>query len=117
MESEDEIEALRIPARQIGIIKEEPVRRWQSGQDMWDKKFKRQALHAEHRREHYKKKCETMIARARDHGLELHSDANKPSVYRRASTMSVASQGEIKKDRRWGECVVNEPCFLLLTWP
>lgn len=102
MEPKEEIEALRIPARQLGIIKEEPVRRWQAGQELWDRKFKRQALQAEERREHYKKKYETMIERARENGLELHTDSRKPSMRTRVSTMSFASQGEIVADRRWG---------------
>lgn len=100
MEPKEDIEALHMPSRQIGIIKEEPVRRWMTGQDLWDKKFQRQGVHVQHRKEHYRKKFATMFERARERGLELHSDSKRPAAYR---TLSTASQGEIMSDRRWGK--------------
>ena len=108
MEPKGEIEALGIPPRQIGIIKEEPVQRWLSGQEIWDKRYKQAAQKVERRRAHYEKKYASLTIRARAQGLELHKDAAKPgpSVHRRTSvvsTRSMVSVGEIMVDKRWGE--------------
>ena len=106
MEPKEEIEALNIPPRQIGIIKEEPVRRWFEGQTIWDKRYARSALKVERHRRRYQEKYETLIARATAQGLELHKSEIMagPSVYRRApaSRRSVTSIGEIMEHRRWG---------------
>lgn len=108
MEPESEIEALSIPPRLIGIIKEDPVKRWLSGQEEWDKKFHKQAVQAIRQRDHYHKKFDTLLERARAQGLELVHDAHHPSGYRRrrdsmASVHSTTSAGEIAPDRRYGK--------------
>lgn len=109
MEPKEEIEALNIPARHVGIIKEEPVKRWLEGQEEWDKKYRKYALQAIHDREHYEKKFSALIDRARAQGLELvHDERQGPSQYRarRASTVSqhsMISLGEVVSDRRYGK--------------
>ena len=112
MEPKERVEALSIPSRQIGIIKEEPVQRWSKGQELWDKRYAHNALKVEKRRKHYLHKYDTLMARARSQGLELHKDTRRagPSVYRRASVISrrsVISVGEIMMDRRWGELLFS----------
>ncbi|KAI0787047.1 hypothetical protein BC629DRAFT_1593579 [Irpex lacteus] len=102
MEPQEEIEALRIPPQEVGVIKEDPVQRWLTGQELWDVKFKRQARQVIRKREHYKKKYETLVERARENGLELHGDSVRPHPSRRASTVSFGSIGEIMTERRWG---------------
>jgi hypothetical protein len=102
MEPEDQIEVLSIPPEEIGVIKEDPVRRWLTGQELWDKKFERQAHHVERKRKHYEKRFETTIERAREHGLQLHRDSDRPDFGRRATTLSFGSQGDIMHTRRWG---------------
>ena len=107
MEPKEDIQALNIPTRLIGIIKEEPVKRWLSGQELWDKKFHRHAVHAVRQREHYEKKFSALMDRARSQGLELTSDSHSPARYRRrrsslTSVHSKSSIGEIIPDRRYG---------------
>ncbi|GJE84268.1 alpha/beta-hydrolase [Phanerochaete sordida] len=115
MEPEGEIEALHIPARLIGIIKEEPVTRWLTGQELWDKRYHKAGLHAIHQREHYEKKYAAMIEKARSQGLELVSDRDhhRPAEYRRrrASTVSIESTfstGEVVPDKRYGPLDVDD---------
>lgn len=107
MEPKEEIEALNIPPQEIGIIKEAPVMRWLAGQELWDKKFKRQARHVVHKREHYNTKYATLVERARKNGLELLNDPMRPKASRRASTISFGSQGEITAERRWGRISIS----------
>lgn len=107
MEPKEDVEALNIPARLIGVIKEEPVMRWLSGQEIWDKKFHRHAVNAVRKREQYEKKFSALMGRARAQGLELVSDLHRPAQYKPrrdsvTSTHSTSSVGEIIADRRYG---------------
>lgn len=114
MEPEEDIQALNIPARLIGIIKEEPVKRWLTGQELWDKRFHKAALQTIQQREHYEKKYATLLETARSQGLELVGDHQRPSEYRRrrASTMSnesmLSTNGEVVQDRRYGPFDVED---------
>ena len=113
MEPKEEIEALKVPARLIGIIKEGPVKRWLTGQELWDKRFHKAALHTIQQREHYEKKYATVVEKARSQGLELVSDHHRPAEHRprRASTMSngtMFSTGEVDNDRRYGPFDLGE---------
>ncbi|KAF7798891.1 hypothetical protein EIP86_010119 [Pleurotus ostreatoroseus] len=106
MESKEEIEALHVPPRQIGIIKETPVRRWLKGQEAWDRQYKHVALKMMKTRVRYEHKYAKLLERAKEQGLELHKHATKlgPAVYRQASRESTKSEltvGEIDVDRRW----------------
>ncbi|CAL1701139.1 unnamed protein product [Somion occarium] len=104
MEGEEEIPALQIPPSEIGLIKEDPVRRWLSGQEKWDKKYKRNAIKAERRRRHYEKKAAVLIAHARENGLILDNERTAV-INQRASlptAMSSTSVGNVECDRRWG---------------
>lgn len=120
MEPQSEIEALQIPPRLIGIIKEEPVKRWASGQEEWDKKFRRQAAQAIRRRDHYHKKFDALMDRARAQGLELVHDAHLPAGYRQrrnsmASVHSRTSMGEIIAERRYGMSFPVVICYPTLS--
>ncbi|KAI0082430.1 alpha/beta-hydrolase [Panus rudis PR-1116 ss-1] len=106
MEPQGDIQALRIPINQIGIIKEEPVRRWLTGQEKWDKKYKTSALKAERRRKYYERKAAALVEHARKQGLTLARDGT-PTATRRGSRETVASVagsslGDVRQDRRWG---------------
>ncbi|PSS35406.1 hypothetical protein PHLCEN_2v1561 [Hermanssonia centrifuga] len=112
MEPKEQIPALNIEPRRIGIIKEDPVRRWLTGQEIWDKRFKHAAIKVEHDRQQYENKFKTVIERAVAQGFERHDDPPQPSVSRRssesvASTSSVMSIGEIMSERRWGPLDVD----------
>ncbi|KAI0700770.1 alpha/beta-hydrolase [Cytidiella melzeri] len=108
MEPKEEIEALKIPPQEIGVIKEGPVKRWLTGQDLWDEKFKRQAHKVVRKRESYNKKVEELVKRARENGLVLHGDSSRSSMHRTASALSFSSQGEIMASRRWGPLDIDD---------
>ena len=66
MEPAEEIEALRMPPQEIGLIKERPVRRWLEGQEAWDKKFKHTVEQVLRKRKHYEEKAERLLRHARE---------------------------------------------------
>ncbi|KZT13024.1 alpha/beta-hydrolase [Laetiporus sulphureus 93-53] len=104
MEPVEEIEVLRIPPELIGIIKEAPVKRWLTGQELWDKKYKHAAHKAIMRRRKYERKAERLLQHAREQGT-LHRLESRPGpLHRRRSHISAcsAASGEIDPDRRWG---------------
>lgn len=113
MENEDEISCLCLPIGELGLIKEEPVRRWLSGQEEWDKIYRRSAIKAERKREHYEKKAAGLIEKARRNGLtfgqEVVRNGGSVSI---SATLSRTSVGEVKSERRWGELYVRESCVL-----
>ncbi|KAI0089132.1 alpha/beta-hydrolase [Irpex rosettiformis] len=108
MEPTGEIKALRIPPQEVGVIKEDPVMRWLTGQELWDEKFKRQACRVVDKRKHYERKYETLVGRARKNGLELLGDTTKPHPLRRTSTISFGMQGEVLVGRRWGPLDIED---------
>ncbi|RPD66751.1 alpha/beta-hydrolase [Lentinus tigrinus ALCF2SS1-7] len=102
MEPAEEIEALRVPPQEIGVIKELPVRRWQEGQEKWDRKYKRTADNVIRKRKRYEAKAQRLLDHAREQGLihgELTTQTSRASVSDRASSLSA---GEIQPQRRWG---------------
>ena len=106
MEPVEEIEALRIPPQQIGVIKELPVRRWLEGQEKWDKKYKRTADHVIRKRKRYEQKAQRLLDHAREQGLvhdELTPQTSRVSIPDQASSLSA---GEIQPERRWGMLVI-----------
>lgn len=105
MEPEDDVEILQLPPQQIGLIKEDPVRRWQTGQDLWDKKFKRSAAKVESRRRHFEEKASKIIERAREQGFVLRSEVGSGFARRSSTTSrtSARSTGQVVEERRWGK--------------
>lgn len=59
-----EPEALRIPKDGIGVVKAAPVKRWLTGQDAWDAKYKRTAKVVEKERAGWEKKALEVMKRA-----------------------------------------------------
>ena len=114
MEPPEEIEALRLKPQEIGVIKEQPVRRWLSGQEAWDKKYKRTAEHVIHKRKRYEAKAQRLLEHAREQGL-IH-DELQPRHSRLAIPDDTLSVGEMEPQRRWGKrrsiasCRVSHRC-------
>ncbi|KAI0356462.1 alpha/beta-hydrolase [Trametes cingulata] len=106
MEPPEEIEALRLQPWEIGVIKEAPVRRWLSGQEEWDRKYKRTAEHVIRKRRQYEAKAARLLEHARQQGLihdELHPQRSRVSL-----SGSVSSVGEVEVERRWGPLDLND---------
>ncbi|KAI0637973.1 alpha/beta-hydrolase [Trametes polyzona] len=102
MEPPEEIEALRLKPHEIGLIKEAPVRRWLSGQEAWDKKYKHTAERVIRKRRRYEAKAARLLVHAKEQGLihdELQPRQSRTSI---AESISSRSVGEVEPDRRWG---------------
>lgn len=97
MEPKEEIPCLRLKGKDIGMLKEAPARRWMTGQQEWDEKFKGTAKKVAKRRKKNEETYQKIIERARELGL-IHADDSK-SIH---STTSSAADGEIQEHRRWG---------------
>lgn len=102
MEPKDQIAALQIPPSEIGLIKEGPVKRWQTGQEQWDQKFKRRAKKVALKRKHYEEKAARLLEHAREQGLQLRHEQHAEMI-RRPSTVSYNSTHNFEHERRWGE--------------
>ena len=101
MEPVEEIEALRMPPQEIGLIKEVPIRRWLEGQEAWDKKYKHAAEAVIRKRKHYEAKAERLLNHARQQGL-IHDELT-PQRSRVSIGDGISSIGETQTQRRWGE--------------
>lgn len=109
MEAKEEIPALRIRPEEIGLVREAPATRWVKGQEEWDATFKKSAQKAIRQRRTLEAKASTLIKRAKEQGLVLHSgrsDISPKSHAIRASRVKSTSDqpidGSIQEDRRWG---------------
>ncbi|EIW82351.1 alpha beta-hydrolase [Coniophora puteana RWD-64-598 SS2] len=107
MEPMQDVQALQLKPSEIGIIKEDPLNKWLSGQKQWDKRFKKTSRKVLGKRLKCETKAKTMIDNARDQGLVLEGDKDtintRPKPERSSSTTSVRTiRGAIQADRRWG---------------
>lgn len=71
MEPASEIPALQLHKNKIGIIKEAPTRSWLTGQDEWDRRYKRSASKVVKQRAKMEAKAKKMMEHAREQGLVL----------------------------------------------
>lgn len=101
MEPKEQLEVLQIPPGEIGLIKEAPVKRWATGQELWDKKFRRTALKVAMKRKHYEDKAARLLKNAREQGLELKHET-RPGPSRSKSTASINPKHDLEHERRWG---------------
>lgn len=104
MEGKEEIPCLRLKSEEIGILKEAPARRWMTGQQEWDARYKRTASKVARRRRKIEDTYHKTIDRARELGL-LHVDDMRP-LHSVDSIVSV--DGEIQQHRRWGPLDLND---------
>ncbi|EPQ59012.1 alpha/beta-hydrolase [Gloeophyllum trabeum ATCC 11539] len=103
MEPREEVEALKLKPSEIGVIKEDPCRRWLTGQELWDKKFRRQAIGVVRRRRKYEARAEEMLANARAQGLQLAEDGSVVNLAVSPSRLSIPPEHrEMQSERRWG---------------
>ncbi|KAJ7490392.1 alpha/beta-hydrolase [Mycena galericulata] len=101
MEPREDMSVLRLKPAEIGIIKEAPTMRWLTGQEKWDRKYKRQAERAFRKRQKNEEKARKLIGNARDQGLTLSSDRN-PELSQVVSSSAHTTDGIIQEERRWG---------------
>ena len=104
MEPKEDIPALQVKPQSVGIIKEPPVKRWLTGQEMWDKRYKHKAQKVIKQRRKYEEKAARLLQHAHEQGV-IHDSMSRPTVdHRSQSHFSLASgaSGAIVPDRRWG---------------
>lgn len=110
MEPRDQIPALQIPAEEVGLIKEAPIRKWLTGQDLWDKRFRRSAEKVTKQRRKMEQTAEKLLETAREQGLVLTHEghglrATGPQMPPRTiSNISMVSsrRGFVDSERRYG---------------
>ncbi|KAG0152013.1 hypothetical protein CROQUDRAFT_650604 [Cronartium quercuum f. sp. fusiforme G11] len=74
LEAEEELQGLRIDPKELGVIKEGPIRRWAKGREIWDHKFMKQ----------YKK-----IQFMRDHNIKRAAEEHHDRVKERRKSASM----------------------------
>lgn len=105
MESAELLPALKLAPREIGIMKEAPVLRWQAGQDEWDQRYKHNALQAIKQRSQIEAKVEKLMERARAQGLVAHpglAASHNPPLNGPSTRFLKSKNPVIQVDRRWG---------------
>ncbi|KAF9464372.1 hypothetical protein BDZ94DRAFT_1256294 [Collybia nuda] len=105
LESPEKIPALQLQPGQIGIIKEAPTIKWLTGQEEWDKMFKKSAKRVTERRMKCERKAKRIIDNARSQGLVLDRDTSEGN-YQQNLLQTLSRVGDdaagIQDDRRWG---------------
>jgi hypothetical protein len=99
MEPLEELQALKMQPGEIGLIKEGPVVRWLEGQEVWDRRYKRNAEKAIKQRRKIEAKARRLLDHAHVQGL-IHTGTDRCSP--RRSATSVDKAGGIQQERRWG---------------
>ncbi|KAI0921632.1 hypothetical protein AcW2_006545 [Taiwanofungus camphoratus] len=115
MEPKEEIDALRLRPQEIGVIKEAPVKRWLSGQELWDKKYRRVAQKAVLERRRYEAKATRLLKNAQDQG-DIHTGDHRPRTERTSTDQSfmASPMGEVQQDRRWGRAFSHSTVHTVL---
>ncbi|QRV75945.1 carbohydrate esterase family 10 protein [Ceratobasidium sp. AG-Ba] len=90
-------DALRIPKDGIGVVKSAPVKRWLSGQEAWDAKYKRTAKNVEKERAGWERKAMEIMKRA---GLS-EEEIQDIEVASNEETTSIREE-RMRTGRRWG---------------
>ncbi|KAF9268159.1 alpha/beta-hydrolase [Marasmius fiardii PR-910] len=105
MEPRSEIVTLQIRPGEVGLIKEAPAIRWYKGQEQWDKRYKRRAEKVLRKRAVYENKTQRMIDHARQQGLTLSHEEERPPMAKFQSVASLSARvndGVVQQERRWG---------------
>lgn len=100
MEPMEDIPSLQIPSDQMGLLREVPARRWLSGQEAWDRRFKTVGKRVEVGRRKNVKKYDRILERAKELGFVHTPNARRPTY---ENLDEEAEKNDvIQRDRRWG---------------
>lgn len=102
MEDRKDIPCLRLSANEIGLLREAPARRWLTGQQEWDQRFKDVAKKVEKRHKKYRHRIEKTLARAQELGLVRVPVSDSASITSASTIEGNDEDGRIQKRRRWG---------------
>lgn len=100
MEPMEDIPCLQIPSDQTGLLREAPARRWLSGQEAWDRRYKSAAKRVEVGRRKNVQKYDSILERAKELGFVHTPNARRPT--HENSNEDAEKDDVIQKDRRWG---------------
>jgi hypothetical protein len=101
MEPREELQALKLQPGQVGLIKEGPVVRWLEGQEIWDRRYKRNAEGVIKERRKIETKARRLLDNARAQGLIYARTMSEDRGFPRLSTTSSDRADGIRQDRRW----------------
>ncbi|SGY34354.1 BQ5605_C002g01619 [Microbotryum silenes-dioicae] len=87
MEPEEEVEVLKIPKDDLGLVKEGPVKRYLAGKAKWDKKFKRNYEHVMRKREEQLKKS------MREEAERISAQLKQRTLNKKNSSKTSSHQG------------------------
>lgn len=100
MEPMEDIPSLQIPSDQMGLLREAPARRWLSGQEAWDRRFKTVGKRVEVGRRKNVKKYDRILERAKELGFVHSPNARRPT--HENLDEEAEKDDVIQRDRRWG---------------
>ncbi|PWN93523.1 alpha/beta-hydrolase [Acaromyces ingoldii] len=106
LEDDSKLQALQMPCTEVGVIKEGPVKRYLTGQELWDNKFKREAKKVEKRRAKNEERAKAMIERAAELGLvgpRWEEAKEKKMKDSSKSLQKEESNGSVQEDERWAD--------------
>jgi hypothetical protein len=110
MEPREQITALQIPAEEVGLLREAPIRRWLTGQELWDRKFSRTAVKVVKQRKNIEETAEKLLETARELGLVLAhedrglqvGDPQLPPKTTNNASFATSKRGVVDGERRYG---------------
>ena len=94
LEEEHLLQALQVPSDEIGRIKAGPVSRYLTGQELWDKKFKRTAKKVDKERAKNEARAGVMLEQAAREGLLCGEEAQTKQKTSKASREERSEQDE-----------------------
>lgn len=107
LEEESMLQGLQMPCDEVGVIKEGPVNRYLTGQELWDKKFRREAKKVEKRRAKNEERAQAMLERAAELGLvgpRWEEAKRKRKLDNSPGNMQKQdSNGNLQEEDRWAD--------------
>lgn len=100
LEPMEDIPSLQIPSDQMGLLREAPARRWLSGQEAWDRRYKTVGKRVEVGRRKNIKKYNRILERAKELGFVHTPNACRPT--HENVDVDAEKDDVIQMDRRWG---------------
>lgn len=113
LEEEHLLQALQVPIDDIGRIKHGPVKRYLTGQELWDKKFKRTAKKVDRERAKNEAKAYAMLEQAAREGLLDEEQMAKAAKEAKEKKNGNHQQDETWFDDGWADLASFGPLDLL----
>lgn len=105
LEPEHQLQALQVPIEDIGKIKAGPVSRYLTGQELWDKKYRRTAKKVDKERAKNEERAKAMLKQAARDGLLDSSNipSLKGATRKRGMTTASTRSNIDQEEKTWAE--------------